>query len=136
MNRRNRLRGAAILLALFVVAAIVTGVAASATTTAVPKQLTGWWKREGVLIWVGSSGTVTLIPGFGGYEMEFSRVTAHRLTVSGSLFDGKGGLVSCSGTTDRYRWKVASHQLKLTKIHDACRPRVNMFAGVWGRTKE
>jgi hypothetical protein len=41
MKRGNRLYRAALVLALLVLAATVTGVAASATTTAIPKQLTG-----------------------------------------------------------------------------------------------
>jgi hypothetical protein len=124
MNRRNWLRRAALVLALLVLAAIVTGVAESAAKSAIPRQLTGNWVRNGWSIDVISSGEVDTGRGLEGFDTEFSRVTAHRLTVSG------GGPLSCSGT-GRYRWKVASHQLKLTKIHDACKERVDLFAGKW-----
>jgi hypothetical protein len=131
MNRRNRLRRAALLLALLVLAAIITGVAASATTTVVPKQLTGSWYPRGAN--PGFSALMDFSPRgkihFGGpspYHAKVSRVTAHRLTVSGIRW--------CSGT-GTYRWKAAGRQLQLWKIHDACKPRVNLFAGIWLRFK-
>ena len=132
MNRRNRLRRAALVLALLVLAAIVTGVAASAKKTVVPKQMTGHWRRNGWSMHVWSWGEVPLwLQGREVYDAEISRVTAHRLTIGGPRYDG-----GCPGTTGRYRWKVASHQLKLTKIHDACKARVNEFAGVWLRNSQ
>ena len=122
MNGRNRLRRAALVLALLVFAAIVTGVAASATTTVVPKQLTGMWirgggMREGMFV---SPGGKVRIGEFVAYHAELSRVTAHRLRIS--------GVVSCSGT-GTYRWQIAHNQLKVTKIHDACDMRVGLLAG-------
>jgi len=128
MNRRNRLRHAAIVLALLVLAAIVTGVAASAANTVIPKQLSGRWGRGGdktdVLMVVSPRGKVDIND---TYHAKFSRVTAHRLSI--------GGIPSCSGT-GTYRWKFTNHQhssdkLKLTKIHDACQVRVGLFSGIW-----
>ena len=54
------------------------------------------------------------------YHAKLSRVTAHPLRIS--------GVVSCSGT-GTYRWQIANHQLKVTKIHDACELRVGLLAG-------
>jgi hypothetical protein len=139
-NSRNRLRRAALLLALLVLAAIVTGVAASAATTVIPKQLTGTWSRLGPpgadQITVSPRGKVTTP--LGTLYDTFSRVTAHRLSISGPASGAGRG--PCSGT-GRYRWKVAKipygdiykpgHQLTLTKIHDACKPRVGLFSGRW-----
>ena len=123
MKPGTRLRRAGLVLALLVLAAMVTGVAESAATTVVPKQLTGRWGRGGVLMAVSSRGKVEIDV----YHAKFSRVTAHRLTVS--------GVPTCSGT-GTYRWKFtniqgASDKLKLKKIHDACRVRVGLFAGTW-----
>src|SRR5215831_294297 len=124
MNSRNRLRRAALVLALLVLAAIVTGVAASATKTAVPKQLTGAWLHRGGMgvgksMIVGPGGKVRFGRGGVAYHAKLSRVTAHRLRIS--------GVVSCSGT-GTYRWQVAKRQLKVTKIHDACEMRVGLLA--------
>jgi hypothetical protein len=125
-----------LVLAVTLAAAIVTGVAASATKTVVPKQLTGVWCRgcgfggEGML--VGPGGKVRfggIVPR--GYHATFSRVTAHRLSIS--------GIRPCSGT-GRYRWAITNRpveqgddRLKFTKIHDACKPRVQFFAASWTR---
>src|SRR5215472_16104794 len=98
MNGRNRLRRAAVLLALLVLAAIVTGVAASATTTAVPKQLTRTWRRNGVVMTTHSNGKGGYADGLAMGDLDFSRVTAHRLVI---------GAGPCSGT-GTYRWKVAN----------------------------
>src|SRR5262249_26839347 len=123
-NRRNRLRRAALVLALLVLAVIVTGVAASATNTVIPKRLTGSWGRQNAWWMVVSTEGKVKIDAGAVYHAKFSRVTAHRLTVS--------GVPSCSGT-GTYRWTITkdmfsgSDLLKLTKIHDACKPRVNMF---------
>jgi hypothetical protein len=130
MNRDKRLRRSVLLLALLVVAAIVTGVAASATNTLVPKQLIGRWSRPGTIgraFSVSPRGNVAIYP-FGTRHARFSHVTAHRLTISG----GNNGVGSCPrpGT---YRWTIAYHQLKLTKIHDACKPRVSLFSGRWSK---
>ena len=144
MNRRNRLRRAALVLALLALAAIVTGVAASATMTVVPKQLTGHWTRPvsyGAGMTVGPRGEVTITPGFRGFHARFSRVTKHRLSISRQgLAAGGSSLWSCSGT-GTYRWTTAKipygdiykpgHQLTLTKIHDTCKPRVRLFSGRW-----
>jgi hypothetical protein len=128
MNRRNRLRRAALVLALLVLAAIVTGVAASATKTVIPKQLTGKWRRNGVMMTVNSKGGSV---GIGTDSARFSHVTAHRLTISGPT--SISGAV-CSGT-GTYRWKIHHGavilELKLTKIHDGCKDRVRQSAGVW-----
>jgi len=132
MNRRNRLRRAALLLALLVLAAIVTGVAASATTTVIRTRLTGSWGRQNNPWWmiVSTRGKVK-ITADAVYHAKFSRVTAHRLTVT--------GIPSCSGT-GTYRWAITKDLfsggdlLKLKKIHDACKPRVNLLTdGSWGR---
>jgi len=67
---------------------------------------------------------------FGVIHARFSRVTAHRLNISGLA-------PPCSGTRT-YRWAItkgmpgSGHaQLKLTKIHDACKSRFDLFAGTW-----
>jgi hypothetical protein len=142
-KRRHRLRRAALVLALLVLASIVTGVAASATTTAVPKQLTGEWglpDTQMVMV-VGPRGKVNVSKGApwhkaGWYHAKFSRVTADkhhgRLNISGPR--------SCSGT-GTYHWKIfhptgwfrGTYSLAFTKIHDACKPRVSMFADTWAR---
>jgi len=118
---------AALVLALLVLAAIVTGVAASATNTAIPKQLKGKWRRNGDVMTVHSKdGSVV----FDTASARFSHVTAHRLTISGPT--SISGPV-CSGT-GTYRWDVIGepgHELKLTKIHDECKDRVRQFAGRW-----
>jgi hypothetical protein len=144
MNRRDRLRRAALVLALLVLAATVTGVAASVTTTAVPKQLTGNWEGP---YWpsqmvIGPRGKVEIGAGR-GYHGKFSHVTAHkkhgrdewvgRLTIS--------GIPSCSGT-GTYRWTITNqgslsgghtYVLKFTEIHDPCQLRVNLLTGNrWG----
>jgi len=113
-------------LALTLAAAIVTGVAQSAATTVIPKQLSGRWGREHqtVLMVVSPRGKVDIDS---TYHARFSHVTAHRLTVS--------GIPSCD-RTGTYRWKFtniqgASDHLKLKKIHDACGVRVGLFAGLW-----
>ena len=128
MNRRNRLRRAALLLALLVLVANVTGVAASATKTLVPKQLSGFWRRSGWQMGVRSSGKVYIFRGMDGRTTRFSHVTAHRLTANAG-----GAPWSCSGT-GTYRWKVANRKLTLTKIRDTCEPRVGLLAGTWRRT--
>src|SRR5262245_15223297 len=130
MNRRNRLRRAALLLALFVLAATVTGVATSATTTVIPKQLTGRWELPDtqMVMVVRPQGKVNISKGApwhraGWYHAKLSGVTVHqhhgRLSISGPR--------SCSGT-GTYSWKIfhptgwfrGSHSLAFTKIHDAC----------------
>ena len=140
MNRRNRLRHAAPVLALLVLAAIVTGVAPSAMTTVIPKQLTGSWSRLGPpgadQITVSPRGKVTTP--LGTLYDTFSRVTAHRLSISGPASITGPGACSRTGT---YRWTIAKlpygdiykpgHRLTLTKIHDACKPRVGLFSGRW-----
>ena len=124
MNGRKRLRRAALLLALLVLAAIVTGVAESAATTVVPKQLTGKWRRGGAVMDIDPLGLGGIERGLGGFDLVFERVAAHRLAISGAP--------SCSGT-GTYRWTVANRKLKLTKIHDACKSRVGWLAGTWSR---
>jgi hypothetical protein len=144
MNRGNRLRRAALVLALVVLAAVVTGVAASAATTTIPKQMARRWQRD---ISVEQGQTRMVVSRRGRVEIdqicssyapatctsydghaEFSHVTAHRLRIS--------GIPSCSGT-GTYRWTSTLSDgfgfsrvphLRLTKIHDACKARVNLFA--------
>jgi hypothetical protein len=113
-------------LALLVLAAILTAVAESATKTVVPKRLIGRWGRahQTVLMVVSTRGKIDIDS---TYHASFSHVTAHRLTVS--------GIPSCN-TTGTYRWKFTNHQhssdrLTLTKIHDACGIRVGLFVGSW-----
>src|SRR5262249_31605578 len=60
MKRGNRLRRAALLLALLVLAATVTGVAESAANTVIPKPLTGSLERHGLQMNVHSSGEVVI----------------------------------------------------------------------------
>jgi hypothetical protein len=65
------------------------------------------------------------------YHTNFSHVnvTAHRLTISGPR--------SCSGA-GTYGWTIYNKAftgwlLRLTKIHDSCKARVNLFAhDDWG----
>ena len=137
MNRRNQLRRAALLLALLVLAASVTGVAAPAAKTVVPKQLQGNWKRNGWAIHVYSSGYAEVfVRSVDGGPALFSRVTAHRLTIGDLTVMSS----SCSGPTGTYRWTIAQRpplrkaQLKLKKIHDVCKLRGNLFTGTWSKT--
>jgi hypothetical protein len=137
LPRRNRLCRAALVLPLLVLAAIVTGVAPSATTPVLPKRLTGTWTKQTgfpLTMVVSPRGKVE-IPGFQVEHAKFSHVTAHRLTIS--------GLPSCSGT-GTYRWTRSRtpwlpqdgppDQLKFKKIHDACKLRVNLFTDdTWAR---
>jgi len=129
MNRRNRLRRATLVLALLVLTAIVTGVAESAPKTAVPEKMTGRWERgDGEVMVVGPGGKVNIskamINKAGWYHTKFSHITAHRLNISGPR--------SCSGT-GTYRWGIihrtwpGGYLFKLTKIHDACKLRVNLM---------
>jgi len=130
MKRGNWLRRAALLLALLVLAATVTGVAASATNTVIPKQLTGDWSKDQYLgISVSPRGTVEWND-FRVYHARFSHVTTHRLSISGD---------SCSAA-GTYRWTILNHgdvigepgrELKLKKMRDACKARVHLFAGRW-----
>ena len=148
--------------ALFSVVATVTGVATAGHTSArqgqtgytgtIPKQLSGAWGRGGDTYGrmivsprgrveidqvCGASSSATCL-GYHGHA-KFSRVTAHRLTISYV----PGLTVSDVPTCDRtgtYRWKFtniqgASDHLKLTKIHDACKPRVGLLAGIWLGTR-
>ena len=128
---------AALVLALLVLAAVVTGVAESATKTAIPEKLTGKWERYNwgpAVMVVGPRGKVNVTKAWTKkprwYHTKFSQVnvTARQLTISGPR--------SCSGT-GRYGWTIYQHGLdgwvlRLTKIHDACSARVNLFAHDWG----
>ena len=110
-------------------AGIVTGVAAAGhatAKTAIPEKLTGKWVRPsyGWVLNVRSNGKGGFIRGLAMGELDVSRVAAHRLaTNSGER---------CS-TTGTYHWKVANRKLTLTKINDACKPRVAWLAGTWRR---
>jgi hypothetical protein len=126
MKRRNRLCRAGLVLAPLVLAAIVTGVAASATNTAIPKRLIGRWESgNGTVMVVGPRGKVNIskamINKAGWYHTKFSRVTGHRVSISGPR--------SCSGT-GTYAWGFHTGfgaWLFFTKIHDACKQRVNLL---------
>jgi hypothetical protein len=138
-NRRNWLRRAALVLALLVPAAIVTGVAESAGRTAPPTPLTGRWARPnwgGDLLFVRPRGKVE-VRANGWYFARIKRGAAHRLRIS--------GIRSCSGT-GTYRWGITYHgdalsshygyELSFKKIHDACKLRVNLLAAhAWWRSK-
>ena len=138
------MRRVVLVLALLVLAAIITGVAASATKTAIPQHLIGTWRiinggPSGVMV-VGPRGNVNRSKGdtskAGWYHTKFSHVTAHRLSISGPR--------SCAGT-GTYRWGISRHvslgasgyRLTFRKIHDACKLRVNLFTlpsgDEWGR---
>ena len=139
MNRRDRLRRAGIVLALLVLAAIVTGVAASAATTVIPKQLTGSWGRGADPEMAVSPRGKVEIYDFGVYHARFSRVTKHRLSISVETLPGGPLPASCSGT-GTYRWTILNHgdvigepghELTLKKIHDACKGRIDLFARRW-----
>jgi hypothetical protein len=143
LTRGNRLRRAGLVLALLVLAAIVTGVAASATTTVIPDRLTGRWERgNGTVMTVGARGKVNISGAQnnqkGWWHTKFSRVTSHRLTVSAIPGLTDTVVPSCS-RTGTYRWTFTTrgfggHPLKLTKIHDPCEPRVGLLTGdLWGR---
>jgi len=128
MNRRNRLRRATLVLALVVLAAIVTGVAESATTTAIPKEMTGKW---GGMV-VGRQGKVTIHEGH-WYHLKILHVTAYAgqrgwLSIS--------GIPSCSGKgsgTGTYGWFIGGHLegrgswLNFKPVQDACKQRVNLL---------
>jgi hypothetical protein len=129
ITRRSRLRPATFVLALLVLAPIVTGVAASATKTAIPRHMIGsWWRPNwgGDLLFVRPRGKV-LIRDSGWHHARFKRVAHFRLRVS--------GIRPCPGT-GTYSWTMRStdddmligHVLKLRVIHDACKLRVNLLA--------
>ena len=134
MKQGNRLRRAALLLALIVLAATVTGVAASSTKTAVPKQLTGKWKsiNNGTLMVVGPRGKVnfskTAVGKDGWYHARFSHVTAHFRNGWLSI----SGMPSCS-RTGTYGWTIffsltqSGPHLNFKEIHDACKQRVDLL---------
>jgi hypothetical protein len=138
MKQRNRLRRAALVLALLVLAAIVTGVAASATKTLPPTPLTGRWARPnwgGDLLFVRPRGKVE-VRANGWYFARIKRGAAHQLRIS--------GIRSCSGT-GTYRWTITvkvpagfvppAYALTFKKIHDACKLRVNLLrAHTWWRS--
>jgi hypothetical protein len=133
MNRRNQLRCAGLVLALLVLAAMVTGVAASAANTVIPKQLIGRWESgNGTVMVVGPRGKVSISKAIfnkaGWYHAKFSRVTPHRVSISGPR--------SCS-ETGTYAWGFQTGfgaWLFFTKIHDACKQRVNLLTSDdhWG----
>ena len=145
MNNSRLAIVAALVLALLVLTATVTGVVESAKRTAIPKQLTGSWSDTTGAggFSVSPSGKVE-VDDWHAYYARFSRVTKHRLSISSTTSQGPpyGVLWSCYGT-GTYRWTVLNHgdvigepghQLKLTKIHDPCKDRVDRFAGTWWRT--
>jgi hypothetical protein len=132
MNRTNRLRRAALVLALLVLAAIVTGVAASATKTVVPNQLTGRW---GGMV-VGRRGKVS-IHRDRWYHLKISHVTTH----AGWGWLSISGMPSCSGTgsgTGTYGWSIGfslaggGERLNFKKVQDACKQRVQLLDTSWG----
>ena len=124
---------AALVLALLVLAATVTGIAASATKTVVPNQLTGRW---GGMV-VGRRGKVT-IHRDRWYHLKISHVTTH----SGWGWLIISGMPSCSGKgsgTGTYGWYVHPHlaggeYLSFNKVQDACKQRVHLLniGGGWG----
>ena len=135
MKRGNRMRRAGLGLALLVLAAMVTGVAASATTTVMPKQMTHrWYRGDGEHMVVGRWGNVkiskAMINKAGWFHTKFSHVTAHRLSISGPRACSRTG----SGT---YRWGISykhdalgsgyGYTFVLKKIHDACKLRVSLM---------
>jgi hypothetical protein len=127
-----RLRPAAFVLALIVLAAIVTGVATPATSTVIPKRLTGRWKRDdGEVMIIGRRGMVSfnsaLLNKPGWTHAEFLHFTRHphRLTISGPRWCSRTGI---------YHWGIGvqygfrnSWVLTLKKIRDACRLRVSLM---------
>ena len=152
---RTRIWAAA---ALVVAAATVTGVATAGHTSArqgqagytgtIPKQLSGAWGRGGdtygrmivsprgrvEIDQVCGTSSSSTCRGYHGHA-KFSHVTAHRLTISYVPGLTVSDEPSCN-RTGTYRWKFtniqgASDKLKLTKIHDECRVRVGLFAGIW-----
>ena len=131
MNRRNRLRRAALVLALLVLAASVSGVAGSATKTVVPGQLTGRWALpfSRTVMVVGPRGKVN-IHHERWYHAKFLRVTEYGLAPLGWLTIS-GGPRSCSGT-GKYSWKTwdgltGRFFLHFRTIHDPCKPRVDLL---------
>jgi hypothetical protein len=138
LTRRSRLRRVALVLALIVLAAIVTGIAASATSTVVPNQLTGKYGLTGrwallyggTVMVVGPRGNVTIHRGRWWYHAKFLRVTEHGLAPQGRM-SISGGPRSCSGT-GTYAWAqwyglTPGQFLHFTTIHDACKPRVDLL---------
>jgi hypothetical protein len=136
VGRGGKRTVAALVLAPLVLAAMPSGVAASAAKAAPPTPLTGRWARPDwgdALLFVRPRGKVEIREN-GWYHARFKGVTGHRLRIS--------GIPSCSGT-GTYRWTITNHQswsqsyqLKLTKIHDACKLRVNLLAArTWWRPK-
>ena len=153
-KRRARRRRALTAVAMVALAALVTPVAvvrlgggtgapvalAAPSSNLLPKQLTGGWSRLGKpgvdSISVGPRGKVTWP--LATVHARFSRVTAHRLSISSPASITDPGPCSRTGT---YRWTIAKipygdiyepgHQLTLTKIHDACKDRVRQYAGHW-----
>jgi hypothetical protein len=135
MNRRNQPRRLALVLALLVLAAIVSGVATSATTTVIPKRLAGRWERgDGEVMVVGRRGWVSfnsvLLNKPGWSHAEFLHGMRFRLNIIGPKV--------CSGT-GTYRWTITDDgfigdQLNFKKIHDACKLRVSLLTSdYWAR---
>ena len=101
------------------------------------RHVTGTWARWGntyTLIVVRPRGRVVIASDKlrGGINYaEFSHVTAHRLTISFMPGQDVSEFPSCT-QTGTYHWKTkGTWPLKLLKIHDACKPRVDVFAGNW-----
>ena len=89
-----------------------------------------WWKWVSWVRWLPLAFRVP-----SAYHAKFSRVTAHRLTISYVPGLTISDEPSCN-RTGTYRWKFtnikgASNHLKLKKIHDACQARVHLFTGTW-----
>ena len=127
-------------------AAVGSAVAAGFTAKALPPSLVGCWKRH-------VPGHGSAVPG-GDYRMSIDR--------SGLLIVYLLGATGCSGRTDfsttvsarggkgqlaiatmrvsecprpgAYNWKRFGNKLALTVAADACRTRLDTFAGVWTKT--
>lgn len=143
MKKGNRLRRAALVLALLVLAASVTGVAHPAATTAVPKLLTGKWEgppHGPQQMVIGPRGKVAIRAGR-GYHARFSHVRAIRASRAPDEWAGRltiSGIRSCSGT-GTYRWTItnsgslsggSTYVLKFTEIDDPCNLRGNLLVPV------
>jgi hypothetical protein len=133
-------RRAGLVLAVLVLAAVVTGCATSAakTVTSAAKILTpeqqlarNWFGQDGMVsIYVNRQGTVTIHELATGHA-KFSHITAHRLTISGM----------CPAKTGTYSYKFVNqhlegkrrpfHDLVITEIHDPCASEGRMFATTW-----
>ena len=114
----------------------VVGVSGAGAAT-IPQRLVGQYSRRLTRAQAGTTGVHT-----GTWRLKIARsgvATLHhvaadfdvapaRITVSSTRIVFRGMTCATAGV---YRWQVARKRLTLTKVKDACKPRVAVLQGTW-----